>query len=91
MLLQQQTMIVRISFASQSSKHTGHRVDPLQCSGSGAGAVAAVGAAAVAFARAMSSRPRAGPSTRGGDVFGGGVGASPRAAASFTRRIQVTL
>jgi hypothetical protein len=89
--LQQQNMMVGISFPSQASKHTGHRVDPIQCSGSGAAKVVAVAAAAAAFARATSSRPRAGPSTTGGVAFGGGVGASPRAAASFTRRLQVAL
>ena len=79
------------AFTSQASKQTGHRGDPYQCSGSGAGAGAAVAAAAAAFARATSSRPRAGPSTTGGGAFGGGVDASPRAFASFTRRLQVAL
>ena len=83
--------MIIVPFTSQSSKQTGHRVDPIQCSGSGAGAVVAVATAAAAFARATSSRPRAGPATTGGAAFSGSVGASPRAAASFTRRLHVAL
>ena len=83
--------MIIVPFTSQSSKQTGHRIDPNGWSGSAAGASVAVAAAAAAFARVTSSRPRAGPATTGGAAFGGGVGASPRAAASFTRRLQVAL
>ncbi len=77
--MQQQGKPPGISFTSQSSKHTGHRGVPFQCSGSGTGAVVEVATAAAALARATSARPRAGPSTTGGAAFGlsdgGGVGA----------------
>ena len=88
------------SFTSQSSKQIGHRGVPIQCSGSGAGAVVKVAAAVAALARATSAQPREGPSTTGGAAFGfddgGGVDASSRgalplaAAAAFalTRRLH---